>query len=168
MRHTRGYRTGRPAAYFALHQTGFFVPPTLPSARWALTPPFHPFSPVFRFSAFAVFRFSDQWFIFCDTIRRRGIDPQRLHLPFSSCSVLPYGVRTFLSKFIRTRLLTGPWDQRTWSDGQAPKLRKTIVPECLAKASAALSFPIDDPTALVARREFCRRILCARSRLGFA
>ena len=27
VRHTRGYGTGRPAAYFALHQTGFFVPP---------------------------------------------------------------------------------------------------------------------------------------------
>ena len=43
VRHTRGYGTGRPAAYFALHQTGFFLPPTSPLARWALTPPFHPY-----------------------------------------------------------------------------------------------------------------------------
>ena len=35
VRHTRGYGTGRPAAYFALHQTGFFMPPTSPLARWA-------------------------------------------------------------------------------------------------------------------------------------
>jgi len=48
VRHTRGYRTGRPATYFALHQTGFFVPPTSPSARWALTPPFHPYPAVAR------------------------------------------------------------------------------------------------------------------------
>jgi hypothetical protein len=41
MQHTRGYRTGRPATYFALHRMGFFVPPTSPLARWALTPPFH-------------------------------------------------------------------------------------------------------------------------------
>ena len=43
VRHTRGYWTGRPATYFALHRTGFFVPPTSPLARWALTPPFHPY-----------------------------------------------------------------------------------------------------------------------------
>ena len=43
MRHTRGYRTGHPAAYFALHRKGFFVPPPSLVARWALTPPFHPY-----------------------------------------------------------------------------------------------------------------------------
>jgi len=48
MRLTRGYRTGRPAAYSVLHRIGFFVPPSLPSARWALTPPFHPYHPVAR------------------------------------------------------------------------------------------------------------------------
>ena len=42
VRHTRNYRTGRPVAYFALHPMGFFVPPSSLSARWALTPPFHP------------------------------------------------------------------------------------------------------------------------------
>jgi hypothetical protein len=26
-----------------LHRIGFFVPPRLPSGRWALTPPFHPY-----------------------------------------------------------------------------------------------------------------------------
>src|SRR4051812_38678349 len=41
LQHTRGCWAGRPATYFALHRTGFFVPPTSPSARWALTPPFH-------------------------------------------------------------------------------------------------------------------------------
>ena len=43
MRHTRDYRTSRPVAYFALHRTGFTLPPTSQSARWALTPPFHPY-----------------------------------------------------------------------------------------------------------------------------
>jgi len=46
MRHTRGYRTGRPAAYFALHRMGFFVPPSSRTTRWALTPPFHPYRAV--------------------------------------------------------------------------------------------------------------------------
>ena len=29
--------------YLALLQVGFAVPPALPRARWALTPPFHPY-----------------------------------------------------------------------------------------------------------------------------
>lgn len=37
-------RAGRPlAAYLTLLQLGFTVPLTLPPARWALTPPFHPY-----------------------------------------------------------------------------------------------------------------------------
>ena len=43
MRHTRDYRAGHPVTYFALHRKGFFVPPSLLMARWALTPPFHPY-----------------------------------------------------------------------------------------------------------------------------
>ena len=36
-------RGGPPlAAYLALLQLGFTVPPSLPKTRWALTPPFHP------------------------------------------------------------------------------------------------------------------------------
>jgi len=58
MQHTRGYWTSRPATYFALHRKGFFVPPTSPSARWALTPPFHPYCPGSRTPAFARIRFS--------------------------------------------------------------------------------------------------------------
>jgi hypothetical protein len=30
-------------SYLALHHAGFSVPPMLPSRRWALTPPFHPY-----------------------------------------------------------------------------------------------------------------------------
>ena len=30
-------------SYLALHHAGFSVPPRLPEARWALTPPFHPY-----------------------------------------------------------------------------------------------------------------------------
>ena len=70
MRHTRGYGTGRPAAYFALHRTGFFVPPASPPARWALTPPFHPCSSAISNvkPEAAVGRF-----ILCDTFRRCGL-----------------------------------------------------------------------------------------------
>jgi len=31
--------------YLALLQVGFAVPPPSPEARWALTPPFHPYRP---------------------------------------------------------------------------------------------------------------------------
>ncbi len=42
MRLTRDYLTGRQVPYLVLHRSGFFVPPSLLSARWALTPPLHP------------------------------------------------------------------------------------------------------------------------------
>ena len=45
LQHTRGYGTGRPATYFALHRKGFFVPSRSRVTRWALTPPFHPYPP---------------------------------------------------------------------------------------------------------------------------
>ena len=64
MRHTRGYWTGRPAAYFALHQTGFFLPPPLLAARWALTPPFH-----HHLSRLPGHRL----YVFCDTVRQHAL-----------------------------------------------------------------------------------------------
>lgn len=42
MRHTRGYRTGRPAAYVALHRIGFFVPPALLHGAVGSYPTFSP------------------------------------------------------------------------------------------------------------------------------
>ena len=64
MRHTRDYWAGHPVTYFALHRKGFFVPPTLPLARWALTPPFHPHQR----------ETSPRWqFVFCDTVRRHAL-----------------------------------------------------------------------------------------------
>jgi len=65
MRHTRDYGTGRPVSYFVLHRKGFFVPPASRRARWALTPPFHP-CPGFRGTA--------RRSVFCDTVRRRGLN----------------------------------------------------------------------------------------------
>jgi len=49
-----GARAGNPQAplYMALLRTGFSLPQPLPTARWALTPPFHPYptgNPVGRF-----------------------------------------------------------------------------------------------------------------------
>ena len=54
VRPTRGHRASNPfdtpglhqaitSTYAALLQVGFTVPRSLPSARWALTPPFHPY-----------------------------------------------------------------------------------------------------------------------------
>ncbi len=67
VRHTRGYRTGHPAAYFALHQTGFFVPPSSLTTRWALTPPFHPYLPSLDKPS------EGGRYILCDTVRRRAL-----------------------------------------------------------------------------------------------
>ena len=67
MQHTRGYWTGRPATYFALHRKGFVVPPTSPLARWALTPPFHYHPPEPPCDVPARLP------VFCDTIRRRAL-----------------------------------------------------------------------------------------------
>jgi len=42
MRHTRGCWTGRPAAYFALHRIGFFVPPASRRGAVGFYPTFSP------------------------------------------------------------------------------------------------------------------------------
>jgi hypothetical protein len=83
VQHTRGYGTGRPATYFALHRTGFFVPSRSRGTRWALTPPFHPCrrrvegkgrgsrncSPVPRLRPSPFQRRS----VFCDTVRQHAL-----------------------------------------------------------------------------------------------
>ena len=69
MRHTRDYRTGRPVAYFALHPSGFFVPPFSRTTRWALTPPFHPYRSGISDLKFEISN-PDRRFVFCDTVRR--------------------------------------------------------------------------------------------------
>lgn len=40
-------RPGGPFSCSVLHRVGFILPPSLLSERWALTPPFHPYPPVF-------------------------------------------------------------------------------------------------------------------------
>ena len=42
------------AAYLALLRLGVTVPPLLPAARWALTPPFHPYHPWWSGGLFSV------------------------------------------------------------------------------------------------------------------
>jgi len=54
MRHTRGYWAGNPAAYFALHRKGFVLPPASRRARWAFTPPFHPYRTVARAAVYSL------------------------------------------------------------------------------------------------------------------
>jgi hypothetical protein len=87
MRHTRDYRTSRPVTYFALHRTGFAVPPPSLAARWALTPPFHPCRAVARAAVCFLWH--------CPSPR---LETRRLRSPCSWRSVLPCGVRTFLSE----------------------------------------------------------------------
>ncbi len=96
MRHTRGLRAGHPATYFALHRTGFFVPPALLRDAVGSYPTFSPLP-----DRKTVTRSPVWWFVFCDTLRRSRLDARRPHLPppcgLGSCGVLPCGVRTFLS-----------------------------------------------------------------------
>ena len=133
MRHTRGYRAGRPAAYFALHQTGFFVPPTLPSTRWALTPPFHPYSPVFRFSAFAVSRFSDQRFIFCDTVRRRALRRGARTCLAARAASCPAVSGLSSPRYCLTRRSTAPWDVKNSERRPGPKTKESDPKDCWRK-----------------------------------
>ena len=52
---TRGYSGQATLPLFVLHRVGFTLPPQLPSERWALTPPFHPY-PCGRFLFCGTFR----------------------------------------------------------------------------------------------------------------
>src|SRR5881392_1023584 len=67
------------AAYLALLRLGVAVPRPLPAARWALTPPFHPYLPCGR------------RFVFCGPVRR-------LSAPRRYLAVCPWS-----SDFPRTR-----------------------------------------------------------------
>ena len=66
------------AAYLALLRLGFTEPPSLPKARWALTPPFHPYRPI---SCPMRRRFA-----FCCTVRRTKLTP---HAPRRYLAVYP-------------------------------------------------------------------------------
>ncbi|GAA5480089.1 hypothetical protein Hhel01_03611 [Haloferula helveola] len=61
---------GRPFPCSVLHRAGFAVPPSLPSARWALTPPFHPYPPSPRLRRAGPSHLgSSRRFAFCCTFR---------------------------------------------------------------------------------------------------
>lgn len=66
------------AAYLALLRLGFTEPPSLPKARWALTPPFHPY----RY----IGRPMKRRFAFCCTVRRMKLTP---HAPRRYLAVYP-------------------------------------------------------------------------------
>ena len=70
--------------YLALLPVGLAMPPLLPAARWALTPPFHPYLTLTQSKPW-----SDRRSIFCGAFRR-VTPPGRYPAPFLS------GVRTFL------------------------------------------------------------------------
>jgi len=65
MRHTRDYSTGRRVPYFVLHRIGFFVP--LPLRANAVGPLPH------LFIITLACRSGSGLFIFCDTVRHRGL-----------------------------------------------------------------------------------------------
>ncbi len=88
-------RAGGPSPCLVLHRAGFVMPWTLPTKRWALTPPFHPYR--------VLSCENSRRFIFCDTFHRarsaQSVSASRA--PSSSAvshGALPYGVRTFLSQ----------------------------------------------------------------------
>jgi hypothetical protein len=132
MRHTRDYWTGRPVSYFALHRKGFFMPSRSRATRWALTPPFHPYPDRARLAASRTGRY-----ILCDTIRHYALKRSaRTWLP-----LVRHPARwcpDFPLQTLAGAALPAPWDQRTRSDCQAPKL----------------GFQINQTSALVASREF--------------
>ena len=70
--------------YLALLPVGLAMPPLLPAARWALTPPFHPYLPTIQSELC-----NGRRFIFCGAFRR-VTPPGRYPAPFL------FGVRTFL------------------------------------------------------------------------
>ncbi len=133
MRHTRGYWTGRPATYFALHQKGFFLPPTSPSARWALTPPFHPYPSDPPYGG------ANGRYVFCDTVRRRALT-RAARACGEACAASCPMVSGLSSPNSKTgAALPAPWDQRTRSDDLAPKLRGSTNrrPACTASPRLA-------------------------------
>ncbi len=70
MRLTRDCPTGRRVPYLVLHRIGFFLPPSLPSARWALTPPFHPYPSEISNRRSEI---PNGRYILCDTVRHAAL-----------------------------------------------------------------------------------------------
>ena len=85
------------ALYLALHPMGFAVPPRLRSARWALTPPFHPYPGRSRGGIFSVALSVNP--------------PSRVSCPSVSPAepelrgIVSCGVRTFLSRQLPKAIL---------------------------------------------------------------
>ena len=88
------------ALYLALHPMGFAVPPRLRSARWALTPPFHPYPGRSRGGIFSVALSVNP--------------PSRVGCPSVSPAepglrgIVSCGVRTFLSRCQATKAILRP------------------------------------------------------------
>ena len=78
------------ALYLALHPMGFAVPPRLRSARWALTPPFHPYPGRSRGGIFSVALSVNP----PSRVGRPSVSPAEPGLR----GIVSCGVRTFLSQ----------------------------------------------------------------------
>ncbi len=110
MRHTRGYRTSRPATYFALHRKGFVLPPSLLPARWALTPPFHPYPYPREQSASRSSPRGSGRYILCDTIRQSALKRSARTCGEARAASCP-----------TVSGLSSPLIKERWSDDPAPK-----------------------------------------------
>jgi hypothetical protein len=80
----RSERVALPCS--VLHHVGFALPPSLPSARWALTPPFQPYLILASETIGGIF-----------SAALSIEDLSRFPRPHFSRGTLPCGVRTFLS-----------------------------------------------------------------------
>jgi len=81
----RSERVALPCS--VLHHVGFALPPSLPSARWALTPPFQPYLILASETIGGIF-----------SAALSIEDLSRSPRPHFSRGTLPCGVRTFLSR----------------------------------------------------------------------
>ena len=105
--HFRGRGTSRSSvSYLALHPMGFSVPRRLRFARWALTPPFHPYQSEISDLKSEI----SKWrYLLCGTVRR---DDSRRRRPRVSQpnepelrGIAPCGVRTFLPRLAPKAIL---------------------------------------------------------------
>ncbi|MEN9991984.1 MAG: hypothetical protein RLZZ224_1686 [Verrucomicrobiota bacterium] len=81
----RSKRVALPCS--VLHHVGFALPPQLPSARWALTPPFQPYLIPANKTIGGIF-----------SAALSIEESSRIPRPHFSRGTLPYGVRTFLNR----------------------------------------------------------------------
>ena len=117
-------RGGRPlAAYSALLRLGFTLPPPLPEARWALTPPFHPYlSPAEP---------GHRRCVFCGTVRHGAVSSAAPRRYLATCPRSPDFPRTRPEGHVRDRPAGG-------TGGNLTARRRTLNADTACSALDAL------------------------------